>query len=68
VVAVCATLLILSAVFAASAAASDAGGATGRAGLAAEPVDSRQPVVLPYTNWVTKREAGIEFVGNREGG
>jgi hypothetical protein len=53
VVAVFATLLISSAGFAASVTAKEEGDVTGRVGLAAEPVDSGQPVVLPFTKWVT---------------
>jgi hypothetical protein len=53
VFAVFAALLISRAVSAASAAASDEGGAAARVGLAADPADSGQPVAAPAAPSVT---------------
>jgi len=52
VVAVLATLLILSTGFAASAVAKDEGDPTARVSPAAEPGDSAQPIVMTFTKWV----------------
>jgi hypothetical protein len=52
VVAVFATLIISSAVFAGSVAASDEGNVTGRVSPAAVPGDSGRPVVMTFTKWV----------------